>query len=48
MAERRAGDPAKLVASAEKIETAFGWKPKYDLKAIVETAWNWHSSKNIN
>jgi UDP-glucose 4-epimerase len=40
---RRAGDPPVLVASSEKIQTELGWKPRYtDIKAIVETAWNWH------
>ena len=41
---RRAGDPPVLVASPEKIQRELGWKPRYtDLKAIVETAWSWHS-----
>ncbi|MDQ0219999.1 UDP-glucose 4-epimerase GalE [Peribacillus cavernae] len=40
---RRAGDPALLIASSEKAQTALGWKPKYnDLRTIIETAWNWH------
>ena len=40
---RRAGDPPALVASSEKIQRELGWRPQYtDLKAIVETAWNWH------
>ena len=41
---RRPGDPPALVASSEKIQRELGWKPQYtELKAIVETAWNWHS-----
>lgn len=44
-ADRRAGDPARLVASSEKIKRELGWKPKYaELKTIVETAWNWHAN----
>jgi len=40
---RRAGDPPELVASSDKIQKELGWKPRYtDIKAIVETAWNWH------
>jgi len=40
---RRAGDPPALVASSEKIQRELGWRPHYpDLRAIVETAWNWH------
>ncbi len=37
---RRAGDPAKLVASSEKIVRDLGWKPRFaDLESIVESAW---------
>jgi UDP-glucose 4-epimerase len=40
---RRAGDPPVLVAAAEKVQRELGWRPRYtDLRAIVETAWNWH------
>ena len=40
---RRPGDPARLVASSEKIREELGWIPKYpDLETIVETAWKWH------
>jgi UDP-glucose 4-epimerase len=40
---RRAGDPAVLVASSEKVQRELGWRPRFtDLRAIVETAWNWH------
>ena len=43
MAERRAGDPAQLVASSEKAKTVLGWKPKYDdIETIIGSAWNWH------
>lgn len=42
---RRAGDPSTLVAASDKAKTVLGWKPEYtDIKAIVETAWNWHVS----
>ena len=40
---RRPGDPARLVASSEKIKEELGWIPRYpDLKTIVETAYKWH------
>lgn len=42
-AERRAGDPAKLVANAEKIYTELGWKAQIDIEGIIKSAWNWHS-----
>lgn len=42
---RRAGDPPVLVASSEKIRRQLGWQPHYtDIRAIVETAWRWHST----
>ena len=42
---RRAGDPATLVASSEKIRRELGWQPEYsDLNTIIETAWRWHSA----
>ncbi len=42
---RRAGDPPVLVASSDKIQKELGWKPRYtDIKALVETAWNWHKA----
>jgi len=41
--ERRKGDPAVLVASAEKAAKVLGWEPIYrSLEEIVETAWRWH------
>jgi len=45
MAERRAGDPAVLIASSEKAKTVLGWKPEHaDLKKIISSAWAWHST----
>lgn len=41
----REGDPAKLIASSEKIRTILGWTPKHNLSSIVKTAWKWHSSR---
>ena len=41
-APRRAGDPALLVASSEKIKSELGWQPEFqDLRLIVESAWRW-------
>lgn len=40
--ERRAGDPPILYASAEKIKQELSWQPKYDLKDMIRSAWNWH------
>jgi len=36
---RRAGDPARLISDASRIETTMGWKAKNSLVEIVESAW---------
>ncbi len=42
-APRRPGDPARLVASSERIRKELGWLPEFDkLETIVEHAWKWH------
>ena len=42
---RREGDPARLVASSEKIRRELGWDPKRDdLREILASAWEWHKS----
>lgn len=42
--ERRAGDPARLIASSKKIKAELGWKPEKDnLEDIISSAWDWHS-----
>ena len=42
---RRAGDPARLVASSEKAKSVLGWKPVHDsLEEIIASAWNWHKN----
>ncbi len=41
-ADRREGDPAKLVADAALARQVLGWEPKYsNLAEIVEHAWKW-------
>lgn len=41
--EPRPGDPPRLVASAHKITSELGWRPKYPrLQPILESAWAWH------
>lgn len=40
--KRRAGDPAVLIASSDKIKRELGWSPKFqDLKLIIQSAWDW-------
>jgi UDP-glucose 4-epimerase len=43
---RRAGDPAVLVASSEKIKRELGWKPRFaELDTIVKSAWEWQQRR---
>lgn len=44
-AERRAGDPARLVASSEKAKRILGWDPKHaSLEEIIADAWRFHKA----
>lgn len=45
MADRRAGDPARLVASSQKIYTELGWKAERNLEQIIADAWKWHKDQ---
>lgn len=56
VAARRAGDPATLIASSEKIQSELGWNPtRTDLRTIVSDAWEFtrqlgdraHSAKRV-
>jgi UDP-glucose 4-epimerase len=41
---RRPGDPAVLLASAEKARAELGWTPEWgDLRQMVSDAWRWHT-----
>lgn len=43
MKERRAGDPAILIASSDKAKRVLGWNPEYDsIEKIITDAWKWH------
>lgn len=45
VAPRRAGDPATLIASSDKIKAELGWNPtRTDLDTIVTDAWNFTSA----
>ncbi|WML41296.1 UDP-glucose 4-epimerase GalE [Neobacillus sp. OS1-2] len=45
IADRRAGDPARLVASADKIFSELGWKAERNLEKIIADAWKWHRNQ---
>ncbi len=43
LAERRPGDPPRLVADPTKLKTKLGWEPQYtDIEETIATAWEWH------
>jgi len=43
--ERRAGDPAKLIASSLKAKNILNWEPKYmDVEEVISSAWNFHKN----
>ena len=45
ISQRRAGDPAQLIASSEKAKAVLGWKPQHaDIEEIIATAWKWHKN----
>lgn len=45
MADRRAGDPATLIASSDKAKEVIGWNPQHaDIEEIIDSAWKWHKN----
>ncbi|SNX61610.1 UDP-galactose 4-epimerase [Streptomyces sp. TLI_55] len=36
---RRPGDPARVVASADRITTELGWKARHDIQDMITSAW---------
>lgn len=43
--ERRAGDPAQLIASSDKAKKILGWTPVHtDVKSIIKDAWIFHKA----
>jgi UDP-glucose 4-epimerase len=45
LSPRRAGDPAALVAKADRIRAELGWRPEHDdLNEIVTQALAWEES----
>jgi UDP-glucose 4-epimerase len=47
IAPRRAGDTAQLIASISKIERDLGWRPKYTLKEMIDSAWQAESRSRL-
>lgn len=46
IAERRAGDPAILIASSSKAKQVLKWNPaREDIEAMIKDAWTWELNK---
>jgi len=46
LADRRAGDPAQLVAESGRATELLGWRPRFTkIEEIIATAWRWHSRR---
>lgn len=39
----RAGDPAVLIGSSDKLKNATGWIPQKTLTDIIQSAWDWYN-----
>ncbi|MEI7811732.1 MAG: UDP-glucose 4-epimerase GalE [Ignavibacteria bacterium] len=46
IAERRAGDPASLIADNKLARSLLGWIPKYGLTEVIASAYKWHLNPN--
>ncbi len=46
-AERRPGDPDRLVADATAARQSLGWTPRNALDAIIASAWRWHQQRRF-
>jgi UDP-glucose 4-epimerase len=45
---RRAGDVAEIYSDSAKAEQVLGWKPKFDLREMMASAWRWQEYLNSN
>jgi UDP-glucose 4-epimerase len=44
--ERRPGDPARYIANVDRIKAELGWTARFDLRDMVESAWDaWRAKK---
>ena len=47
VAQKRKGDPAKLVASSQKISQELGFEITYSIDDIIQSAWKWHKLNHL-
>ncbi|WP_162608695.1 hypothetical protein [Desulfovibrio sp. An276] len=45
IAASRPGDPARLVASSQRVLEVLGWVSQYGIEEIIRSAWKWHQSQ---
>jgi UDP-glucose 4-epimerase len=45
---RRAGDPARLVASASRAKQRLGWEPEHDLTTMITDAWEFTRARSAS
>ncbi|MFF5972011.1 UDP-glucose 4-epimerase GalE [Streptomyces sp. NPDC012769] len=45
---RRPGDPAKVVASCERIAAELGWKARHDVRSMIASAWEAHTGSAVH
>ncbi|MEU7037573.1 UDP-glucose 4-epimerase GalE [Streptomyces sp. NPDC046237] len=46
---RRPGDPARVVASADRIATELGWKARHDVRDMIDSAWaGWVARRGVS
>ena len=43
---RRPGDIVSIYADKDKAQKLLGWTPKYDIEAIMKTAWDWELARS--
>ncbi|MEV8588567.1 UDP-glucose 4-epimerase GalE [Streptomyces sp. NPDC051180] len=45
---RRPGDPARVVAAADRIESELGWKARHDVRSMISSAWEgWVAHRGV-
>ncbi|MFE2012124.1 UDP-glucose 4-epimerase GalE [Streptomyces sp. NPDC059491] len=45
---RRPGDPARVVAAADRIESELGWKARHDVRSMIDSAWEgWVAHRGV-
>lgn len=46
---RRAGDPARLLASSRRVTDQLGWRPRFaEPRSMIESAWRWMEHRSGN